>query len=66
LPFPVLSDTKGDVLRAYGVRGFLGFARRVSFLIDPAGVVRRVWRSVAPRGHAEDVLAELKRLRAAS
>jgi peroxiredoxin Q/BCP len=34
LPFPLVGDSQGRVLRAYGVRWpLLGLARRVSFLI---------------------------------
>ena len=62
LSFPMLCDEKGSVVRAYGVRGILGFARRVSFLIDPGGIVRCVYTKVAPRGHAEQVLGDLLRL----
>ena len=63
LPFPVLCDVRGSVLRDYGVRGFLGFAKRMSFLIDPEGVVRNVYTKVAPRGHAAEVLRDLETIR---
>jgi peroxiredoxin Q/BCP len=36
---------------------------RSTFLIDPAGVIRWVWPSVKVEGHAEDVLATLRRLK---
>ena len=62
LPFPLLRDETGSTLRAYGARGFLGYARRVSYLIDPAGVVRRVYVKVSPRVHAEEVLQDLQTL----
>ena len=64
LVFPLLCDRTGSVLREYGVRGFLGFARRVSLLIDPTGVVRRVYTKISPRGHAAEVLRDLETLRA--
>ena len=64
LSFPMLSDTTGSVLREYGVRGFLGFARRVSFLIDPVGIVRQVYTKVSPRGHADEILRDLGPIRA--
>jgi peroxiredoxin Q/BCP len=64
LKFPMLSDRSGTVLREYGVRGFLGFARRVSFLIDPAGIVRRVYTKISPRDHAEEILRDLEPIRA--
>jgi mycoredoxin-dependent peroxiredoxin len=41
--FPILSDSKRDVSRAYGVLNEeSGFARRTTFVIDTAGIVRHV------------------------
>ena len=41
IPFPLLSDPRKKVIRAYGVDGPLGFGvRRVTFLIDRSRVVR--------------------------
>jgi peroxiredoxin Q/BCP len=40
LPFPLLSDSKKSVIRAYGVDGLFGMGvRRVTFLIDQKQVV---------------------------
>jgi thioredoxin-dependent peroxiredoxin len=33
--------------------------QRATLLIDPEGVVRRVWPKVRPEGHAAEVLAAL-------
>lgn len=57
------SDEDGLVCEAYGTwimkklygREYMG-VERATFLIDGAGVVRRVWRSVKVKGHAEQVL----------
>jgi mycoredoxin-dependent peroxiredoxin len=41
--FPILSDTKREVSRAYGVfNEESGVARRTTFVIDVAGIVRHV------------------------
>jgi len=41
IPFPLLSDPRKKVIRAYGVDGPLGFGvRRVTFLIDHTRIVR--------------------------
>ncbi len=41
IPFPLLSDPKKQMIRAYGVDGPLGFGvRRVTYLIDQHKVVR--------------------------
>jgi peroxiredoxin Q/BCP len=58
------SDEAGAVTEAYGVwvektlygRQYMG-VERATFLIDGDGVVRRVWRKVSVKGHAEAVLA---------
>jgi len=57
------SDEAGAVTEAFGVwveksmygRTYMGIERS-TFLIDAAGTVRRAWRSVKVKGHAQDVL----------
>lgn len=65
LPYHLLSAAGSDVAQRYGVDKKLLFlfqtVARVTFLIDPEGRVAHVWESVSPRGHAEEVLSELKR-----
>jgi peroxiredoxin len=41
--FPILSDSKREVSRRYGVLNEeSGFARRTTFVIDTAGIVRHI------------------------
>lgn len=57
------SDEAGAATEAFGVwveksmygRTYMGIERS-TFLIDAGGTVRRVWRSVKVKGHAQDVL----------
>ena len=42
LAFTLVADAKKEVARRYGVLGALGHAKRVTFLIDPAGQVVEV------------------------
>ena len=71
LNFPILADVGHHVAESYGVWGertvgdrtFTG-THRVTFLINPQGRVARVWGSVTPTGHAEEVLAEIEAQRA--
>lgn len=56
LPFPLASDEDGVVARGYGVPKQIWGYSRVTFLIDREGVVARVWPSVDPGVHADDVL----------
>jgi peroxiredoxin Q/BCP len=60
--FPLLCDPDGNVLRAYGVRGLMGYARRVTFLIDEHGTIRKIYPKVSPSAHAAEVLRDLKGL----
>ena len=61
------SDEPGDVTEAFGVWGeksmygrtYMG-VERATFLIDGDGVVQRVWRKVRVKGHAAEVLAEVR------
>ncbi len=69
LPFTLLSDTLATVSRAYGVAFDIEvsgskrtIARRVTFLLDRAGVVRHVWPKVDPAGSSTEVLTALRKL----
>jgi thioredoxin-dependent peroxiredoxin len=66
-PFRLLSDHERSVGRAYGVVRPAGdqyeaFARRFSFLINPDGVIARVYDVADVKGHADEVLADLQQL----
>lgn len=42
LPFPLLADTKKQLIRAFGVDGPLGFGvRRATFLIGQDGIIQQ-------------------------
>lgn len=70
LPFILLSDEKKEVLKKYGVWGkkkflgkeYLGILR-TSFLINPDGEIAKIYENVKPDIHAEEVLADLKKLK---
>jgi peroxiredoxin Q/BCP len=70
LEFPMVSDTSTDTIQAYGAwqlksqygREFYGI-QRSTVLIDPDGVVRRVYPKVKADGHARQVLADLDALK---
>jgi thioredoxin-dependent peroxiredoxin len=59
--FRLLSDPGGKVRAAYGATGALGLIPgRVTFVIDRAGVVRKVFSSqTQPRRHVAEALAAL-------
>lgn len=69
-PFRLLSDVDREVGRAYGVvradgDQYAAFARRYSFLISPEGLIARIYDVADVKGHADEVLADLGRLREA-
>lgn len=57
LNFPLLSDESHDMLEAYGVwksHPVYGMTiERSTFLIDGDGIIRKTWRGVDPKGHAD-------------
>jgi thioredoxin-dependent peroxiredoxin len=71
LNFPLLVDPDRTMISAYGAwveksrygKTYMGVPR-VTYLIDPDGKVARVWSSVSPEGHADEVAAALAELQA--
>lgn len=69
LPFTLLADEEKQVVNAYGVwakkkfmgREYMGILR-VSFLIDPHGKIAKVYETVKPAVHANEVLTDLNAL----
>ena len=69
LPFHLLSDPDEKLCRQFDVirekslygRKYLGIERS-TFLIDGQGVLRREWRKVKVKGHAEEVLDAIRAL----
>ena len=69
LNFRLACDADGKVCEDYGVwveksmygRKYMGI-ELATFLIDGAGVVRRVWRKVTVPGHVEEVLEATRAL----
>ena len=69
LNFPLLADTDHKVAEKYGAwREKVRFGKksmgiqRSTFLLDAAGVVRKVWKSVQVDGHDEQVIKALGEL----
>ncbi|GAB4483391.1 MAG: thioredoxin-dependent thiol peroxidase [Anaerolineales bacterium] len=67
LPFPLLADVDHRVCEAYGVwtqkkfmgREYMGVAR-TTFVIDPAGNLKKVFENVKPSEHSAEVLAAVR------
>ena len=68
LTLTLLSDEDAKVIDLYGSLakdGRLRLANRNTFIIDPRGVVRKIYLNVRPAKHSAEVLADLEKLQAA-
>ncbi len=67
LPFPLLSDTSHEMAKSFGAWGLKkNYGReyegmiRSTFIVGPDGTMAKVWKSVKPDVHAEQVLEWLQ------
>ncbi|CUU04854.1 peroxiredoxin Q/BCP [Candidatus Thermokryptus mobilis] len=62
LNFPLLSDESKKVCKDYGVLNLLGFANRVTFIVDKEGKIAHIIDKVDVETHAKEVLDLVKTL----
>lgn len=69
LPFRLLSDPSGSMIEAYGAwkeKSMFGKTAmgtlRITYLINPAGLVEKVYPDVDPASHALEILKDIKLL----
>jgi peroxiredoxin Q/BCP len=65
LTFRLLADTKKEVSQKYDSVmnfGVMKLSARHTYLIDPAGMIRKVWTDVDVKKHSDEVLAALDEL----
>lgn len=67
LPFTLLADEQKTVVEQYGVwgqRSFVGIKydgiSRTSFLINPEGMIAKIYYDVEPASHATEVLRDIE------
>lgn len=69
LNFTLLTDSSGDVIKSYGAWGKRLYGQegilRKTFIINPAGMVVKVYGRVTPLGHGQQVVQDLKQLQSA-
>ena len=66
ISYPLLADADRKVATRYGVTmSGRPFARRITFIVDPNGIVRHVFERVSVRTHGDDVARVLADLGAA-
>lgn len=62
----LLADTKAELLKSMGVgqsehKGTM-YWNRTTFLVDPKGIVRKIYPKVTPQGHEAEVLKDIQEL----
>ena len=62
----LLSDTSSSLMKTVGLgqsewKG-MKFWERTTFVVDPKGIVRKVYEKVNPEGHEKTLLADIKHL----
>ncbi len=60
LPFTLLSDPNKEVIELWNAKGPLGLTKRISYLVDPDGIVVKNYPNVSPATHAQEVLDDVK------
>ncbi len=63
LNFPLLSDEDKKVCKAYGVLNILGFAKRVTFIIDKEGKIAHIIDNVDVNTHSKEVFELASKLK---
>lgn len=66
LPFTLLSDPMGETIRAYESWGKKMFGnegiQRKTFIIDPDGIIQKIYGRVTPLGHGSQIAQDVKKL----
>ena len=64
LPFDLLIDSDGKIAKSFGVgmMPVIGLHQRQSVLIDQHGKISKIYSSVNPQEHSQEVLADLEKI----
>ena len=60
--YPLLCDVDKKLITALGIKAAAGYANRVTYIVDKEGKIAKVYEKVAPKGHADQVLKDVKAL----
>ena len=60
--FPLLSDADGKLIEQLGIKSERGTAKRVTYVVDKTGTIRKIFPDVKVDGHTEAVLAAVRQL----
>ena len=62
LNYELISDEKGEMIKAFGVSGLFGIAKRKTFIISPEGKIAYVFDKVKVSEHDVEVAQVLEKL----
>jgi peroxiredoxin Q/BCP len=63
LPFRLLSDRDHELAKSVGAaRALIPFAKRISYLVGPDGIVLKNYPDVDPKTHAAEVINDYRAL----
>jgi peroxiredoxin Q/BCP len=63
LHMPLICDVDYAISAAFGVaRPMVGVAKRTTFVVEPDGAITKTYPKVTAKGHAAQVLADVKAL----
>ncbi len=64
----LLADTDSSLMKSLGIgqaeRKEMTFWERTSFVVDPKGIIRKVYEKVNPEGHDKVLLADIEGMKA--
>jgi peroxiredoxin Q/BCP len=70
LPFALLSDTEKKIIKQYEAWGMKRrFGKeyegilRTTYVIDPEGIIKRVYEQVKPEDHAQQIITDIQTLK---
>lgn len=64
LNFPILADPNHEIIDSYGADG-LAYPKRSTFLISPEGMIEKIYTTVDPETHADEIIEDLTQLQEA-
>ncbi len=66
LPFPLLSDTSGEVAKRYGALNnliLIKLAKRNTYLINAQGKIAKIYQDVDTSKHSQEIIEDLKKFK---
>lgn len=62
LPYELIADQDGKIIKSFGVSGLFGFAKRVTFIVDPEGKIAKIIDKVRVSEHYAQIVEFLEKI----